>query len=287
MKICRNTFESRIRLSGDSAPELPPLMGNASQLQQVIINLCLNARDAVDGIEKDPSVGVSVRVLDADGVEIPIEPFAAERLVCIRVEDNGMGMDEQTRARIFEPFFTTKAIGKGTGLGLSTAYGIVRAHNGWISCKSTPAAGTTMAVYLPVVEDAAEMSHPAEAAAVLPSGTETILVVDDETAVLNTVSDMLAKSGYSTITETNGHEAIKTFRRLHRNIDMVLLDVDMADMSGPDVLTELRSLEPSSRVVFFTGKDVATLDASSVQAVVQKPVSSSDLAFAIRSVLDG
>ncbi|MFH1567250.1 MAG: response regulator, partial [Gemmatimonadota bacterium] len=213
-----------------------------------------------------------------DGEALPGE------YVRLAVADNGPGMDEETRQHVFEPFFTTKDVGAGTGLGLSTVYGIVRQHEGWVECRSRPQAGAVFALYLPVTAEVAPVPAAPDGGA--PSGgRETILVVDDEEAVRRTTARMLEHFGYRVLEAADGEAALALVAQ--QAPDLVLLDLSMPGMPGPDVQRELRRVAPGVRVVLFTGYAAEGQDAAGADGVIQKPFTAPEMARAVRAALGG
>ena len=253
------------------------------------MNLCLNARDALDGLDRAPSsIRIAVEVLqnasEDSRAHAEAQPGPHVRVL---VADNGTGMDEQTRARIYEPFFTTKEVGKGTGLGLAMVYAIIREHRGWIECESEQGEGTTFAVYLPAVEQTENLdeSEALEEAVEMPPGTETILVIDDEQHVRNSVSRMLELVGYTVLQASDGMEGLALIQG-DPEIDLVLLDLSMPRMSGQEVLAELRTQQMRPKVILFTGHASVLAGCGDAQAIVRKPVSSTQILQTVRAVLD-
>ncbi len=272
-KIVAETTDRRIHVKVHVPDDLWVVEGDPVQLQQLVMNLCVNARDALVeclhgancfGTRRKEPLTIEVRAENVDATRVP-PPFpgvAQGTYVKITVTDNGPGMSAETRRRIFEPFFTTKEVGKGTGLGLSTVYGIVTQHNGHIRVRSEPGQGATFEVFLPAVKEG-EVSEPA-----LPTttgvpeeagGDETILLVDDEDSVRSYVSRMLQRMGYRVIEAGNGREALKAFRRHRDEIALVILDLIMPKMGGEETLAAIRQLKPDAKVVMLSGTWNASL----------------------------
>jgi len=263
------------------------VMADRGQLEQVLINLAANARDAMpDGgnlrIEAAHAAprknGKRVAGLDARG------PHAI-----ITVSDTGIGMDERTRQKVFEPFFTTKEVGKGTGLGLSISYGIIRQHNGIITVESEPAKGTTFTIHLPLIS--IDVEPPA--ATVLPlstTGSETILVVEDEEIVRNYLRDILRRAGYTVITASDGAEAMVRFRQSMGDISLVLSDVVMPKKNGREIYEEISRVRPEVRFVFISGYTADVIIQKGVFDAgvdfVTKPFMKNDILQKVREVLD-
>jgi PAS domain S-box-containing protein len=298
--ICRQTFDRRISLEVDG--EIPDLglVGDIGQLQQVLLNLCLNARDAID-MAAPSQARILWRVSRAG--PRPGAMGTEEDFVRIDVEDNGIGMEDEVRRRIFDPFFTTKDVDKGLGLGLSTVYGIVHQHRGWIECDSVPGEGTHFAVYLPALsptqpqegvpeataDAAAETTTETAADAEpegMPGGNETILVIEDEQVVRDSTRRVLESCGYQVHGAADGPEGIEAFGSRAGGFDLVLLDLSMPSMSGGEVLERLRQLDPAVKVLIFTGYGGVSDEFGPVAGVVQKPFLLDALARQVRRALD-
>jgi two-component system cell cycle sensor histidine kinase/response regulator CckA len=273
-----------VRVLGE--PELRVTMADPTQIEQVLMNLCLNARDAM------PAGGRLI--IETQNVEIGEEYCRTHAYgrpgsyVLLSVSDTGTGMDAATLERIFEPFFTTKETGKGTGLGLATVYGIVKQHGGFIYVYSEPGKGTTFRIYLLADTGVHEPREAAGAEQPL-KGTETILVADDHEGLRESAEEMLQALGYRTLVARNGAEALELFKANHDKIDLVLLDVVMPELGGPDVYSKMAELRPGIKVIFATGY---TSEAASLMSllekgavILQKPYSLTSLSQRIRSTL--
>ena len=273
--MCSRSFAREIQVIVEPCFS-PPVQGNSLLLQQVFLNLCINARDAMqDSGQSVPTIRLSWEAVEARG----------GAHVRIDVTDNGPGMDEATRERVFDPFFTTKPVGKGTGLGLSTAYGIVRDFGGWMECSSATGLGSRFSVFLQVAS--IEESLPEEAAQVISiEGSETVLIVDDEPAVRNTARQMLELRGYTVMVAGDGREGLELFRRHRDDIDLVLLDQSMPHLTGQDVLREIRAEMPGTRVIIFTGYPARVSDFEGATDLLQKPFTLDKLVSSVREILD-
>jgi two-component system cell cycle sensor histidine kinase/response regulator CckA len=275
---------------------------DSTQVHQVVMNLCVNARDAImerleGGEEGFPETdGMVIRVCvenAAIGEEYcRLYPFARPgEYVVLSIEDNGVGMDEATQRRVFEPFFTTKSLGRGTGLGLSTVYGIVKQHEGWITLESERGVGTTFRCYLPRSADLPEEEEAVPATKGHRNGKETILLVDDEEMIRDLGKQILTMEGYTVITAVDGREAVELFLAGVGTIDLVLLDLTMPRMSGLEVLERIRKVDPTVKVVLSSGyraeeaHDPERLAGAS--AFLSKPYRVDVLSRTIRDVLDG
>ena len=251
-----------------------------------MLNLYLNARDALEGVERAvPCIRTSVLLVrQVDRGEVPVQDYA-----CIEVADNGVGMDQQTRERIFEPFFTTKEVGKGTGLGLATAYGILQQHQGWIECQSQVGQGTIFSLHLPVgaaAEAGAEARESGEQRS-LPCGTETLLIVDDDEQVRSSVAQFFASLGYRVLEAGDGVAGLELLSQQRGQISLVLLDLSMPGLSGQEVLAQLKIQPLQPKVVLFTGyASVRRGEFTGVAELVEKPFSLRQLSHLVRQVLD-
>ncbi len=269
------------------APSLGLVYVDAGQFEQVIMNLAVNARDAMPegGTLTIETTNVE-RAATAPSEESPVPPAPAVRLT---VRDSGQGMDEETSAHIFEPFFTTKEVGQGTGLGLAMVCGIVTQSGGTIAVESTPGQGTTFTITLPRSEAPAEaVEAPAAPPAVL-TGTETILVVEDEAMVRGFVREVLGRAGYQVLEAAHGQEALRWGQCYDGPIHLLLTDVVMPGMNGPQLAEELTVIRPDIRIRFMTGysDDIVTRQAlqDAGNALLQKPFSPDVLLRAVREAL--
>ncbi len=277
-----------LHLQGD----LHPIKADAVQFEQVIMNLAVNARDAMpDGgmlrIETR-NVEVDDEISRQHGGIIP------GTYVNVDVSDNGSGMTEETLSRIFDPFFTTKQEGEGTGLGLAIVYGIIKKHEGWISCTSAPGAGTSFSIFLPVFagEDHLAEKIPASLGPHELAGCqETILVVDDEEGILEIEKDMLVTQNYQVYTALSGEEALEIFSTRSGEMDLVILDINMPGMGGYQCLVELKTIRPDLKVLIATGyagdSQVKKVIQAGVADIIQKPFRMEDILPKIREILSG
>jgi PAS domain S-box-containing protein len=275
LEICRTTFDRGIRIELMTGLDVPRVIANAGQLEQVMLNICINARDA---LESSNTVGPQIRI-------------AVDRSshgdVLIRVSDNGVGMEEATRSRVFEPFFTTKEVGRGTGLGLASAYAIVTDHRGCIRCDSHAGEGTTFEIELPAMLHR-ELTPPIEErVAEPPRGTETVVIVDDEPLVRRATRALLEQGGYRVLECSDGEEALRTVERERDAIDLVILDRSMPGLSGEEVFEKLQGLARDVPIVLMSGQPGAASTASRAAAVLNKPVELATLLTTLRSILDG
>ena len=269
-------------------PNVGCVKGDLAQLEQVIMNLSINARDAMPGGGR---LTIATRRLEVDeALARQYEGAHPGPCVVLEVSDTGVGIDPVLRSRIFEPFFTTKPVGKGTGLGLATVYGIVKQHDGWISLDSVPSQGTTFRIYLPSAEATPEERTGDRVTTEVPRGSETILVVEDEEAVRTLACDLLRFAGYRVLEAANGREALTVAGRQAYAIDGLVTDVVMPEMNGIELAGRLRSQQPALPVLFMSGhtEDLVQHGAAAAPgtAFLRKPFTAVGLTQGVRQVLD-
>jgi PAS domain S-box-containing protein len=283
--ILRRTIDPRITIAVRPAPDAGTVHADLSQITQVLMNLCLNARDVMpDGgtltlatAAVDVSAAQAARHVDA-------RPGPAVRLT---VADTGAGIAADVLPRIFEPFFTTKGPGLGTGLGLAMVHGIVQQHGGWVEVQSTPGRGTRFDVYLP--RTGRPSAAPAPAAPAPAGGTETILLADDEPMLRSLARSILEARGYRVILAADGREAVEEYRRAAGRIDLVILDLTMPRLSGRDACRRLAALDPGVRILLssgFAADEAAAAREAGVRGFISKPYRPAELAAAVRAALD-
>ena len=266
-------------------PDLGYVMADAGQIEQVIVNLAVNARDAMPtgGRLRIETGNVDVAAGEGGG------PAPAGASVMLAVSDTGAGIPAEVRARIFEPFFTTKSAGKGTGLGLATVYGIVSQSGGHVGVRSEPGRGSTFTVYLPRIAAAAADAIVDGLADATPRGSETVLVVEDEDAVRALASRILVRHGFTVLGARNGMQALELAARHAGAIDVVLTDVVMPEMSGRALVEKLSAIRPAVRVVYMSGYTDDDIVRRGIlkpgSAFVQKPFSTCSLVKAVRAAL--
>ena len=263
VKIARGTFDRRIQIEEEYLASELVVCGDAGHLQQVFLNLLINARDAFEGCV-DPRIRIGCELVNH------ADQGAMAR---IEVEDNGIGMDAQTRERIFDPFFTTKPVGKGTGLGLSTVYGIVQQHGGWVDCRSTEGEGTSLIIYLPL----------AVSGTWGPDGRVlAVLVVDGEATVRRTTQQILEQRGFR-VCASRPLDAVEIAQR--EEPDLILLDLSSEDEIGRDILQEFRTRCPKAKVVAFIGEGLGVERLVGIDGVVRKPLPPDELIRQVHKVL--
>jgi two-component system, cell cycle sensor histidine kinase and response regulator CckA len=285
LQLLRRTIDPRVTIDVHCAANLWAVEVDGSQMSQVLMNLCLNARDAlpeggrirIETANHHVTTEQTVGNLDARSGEF----------VRLTLSDDGPGIPADVRVRIFEPFFTTKPFGKGTGLGLALVFGIVRQHQGWIECHSAAGHGTRFDIYLP---RSTKPSLQSPAPQVLPiSGSETILLVDDEPLIRELGRAILGRQGYRVLLAEDGAVGVDVYRRYGDAIDLVLLDLSMPNMSGKEALSELRRLNPNVRVLIASGYSPDQFDPAELDGVlgyISKPYKPPDLIRSIRAALD-
>ncbi len=288
-RLLEKTIRENIEIQFDLAPQLPTVNADRSQLEQVILNLAVNAQDAMS---EGGRLTIETGMADLD------ERYASQhvgvvpgRYVMLAVSDTGFGMDRETREQIFEPFFTTKKPGEGTGLGLATVYGIVKQHQGSIWVYSEPGQGTTLKIYLPTDGPA-----PSGSIAAAPSrpmqtrGRETVLVVEDDEMVRELAVSVLEDQGYTVHAAASGQECLEVMQSAETPFDLLLTDVIMPDMDGKDLYDRVARLEPKIRILYMSGYTDNVISHHGVLdpdvAFLQKPFSFQDLCLKVREVLD-
>jgi PAS domain S-box-containing protein len=266
-----------------------PILADGNQLEQVLMNFAINARDAMpDGGSfnlKTARIELTEDFIRAHGYGTA-GPYAM-----ITVSDTGVGMDEATQKRIFEPFFTTKEVGKGTGLGLAVVYGIVKGHEGLINVYSEPGKGTTFRIYLPIIGAVVKEETKAEHQEAPARGTETVLVAEDDDNLRKLSLTVLAEFGYTVIEAVDGEDAVKKFMENKDAIRLLLFDLIMPKMNGKEASDEIRKIKPDLKILFASGYDPDLLQQKELLEagvnLVYKPISPMDLLRKVRSVLDG
>jgi CheY-like chemotaxis protein len=283
-RIIRESIEFEIVL----APDLGNIKADPGRIEQVIMNLAVNARDAMQN-EGKLTIETKNVYLDTEEISqsLSLEPGP---YIKMSVKDTGHGMDEETRKRIFEPFFTTKEIGKGTGLGLSTVHGIIRQSGGDIVVSSVPGVGTTFDTYLPCVDENIEVRRIGDDGDELYVGTETILLVEDDEIVRNLVRDMLADQGYKVLEAANGKRALTILDNYRQTVHLLLSDIIMPGMNGGELGSRVTELRPGIKVLFMSGYSDEPLPVSGVTnlaaAFLEKPFTPDGLSQKVRAVLE-
>jgi two-component system cell cycle sensor histidine kinase/response regulator CckA len=285
-QILNHTIPRMITITFRLAENLKLIQADPVQIEQIILNLAVNARDAM------PEGGTLT--IETDNVSLGQGFFGDEArdtfgpYVLLTVSDTGCGMDKQILSRIFDPFYTTKEVGKGSGLGLAMVYGIVKDHGGYITCQSEKGAGTTFRLYFPAVEGEEELREgPSEEQ--VNKGSGTILLVDDEEMILDYAKRMLEMFGYTVLTAADGETGLELYRERCREIDLVILDIIMPGMGGRKCLREMLKVDPSARVLVASGY---SLDSSSEDFIrdgalgfISKPYQMNEMVKAVHRAL--
>jgi two-component system cell cycle sensor histidine kinase/response regulator CckA len=280
-KILRRLVEESVQLDFQLAAAPQPVFADPGQIEQVLLNLVANARDAMpDG----GRVTIATSPVTSNGTRPARSALPPGSYVELSVADTGSGMSRDVQARLFEPFFTTKPVGSGTGLGLATVHGIVKQSNGYITVQSTPGKGTTFTVHLPMASRAAEEGAGLSDGATLLDGSETILVVEDNTALRRLTERILRTHGYTVLGAANGVQAQRLAEGHPGDIAVMLTDVVMPDHSGPALAESIRARRPATKVVYMSGY-TAHHDQAQGHAFLQKPFTSKQLLATVRAVL--
>jgi PAS domain S-box-containing protein len=280
VKLAADTFPRDVTVEAIIANEIPSVQGDATQIHQILLNLFVNARDAMPAGGRI-QVRVNTVTVDKRSTRFYREPVSG-RFVLIEVSDTGTGIPADVLPKIFEPFFTTKEPGKGTGLGLSTVLGIVKGHGGFVEVASQPGKGATFLVYLPTEEPQTEEKAPDPGS----GRNEGILVVDDEAAILEITRETLAAFGYRVLTTGTGEEAVALFTRHREDVNLVIADLIMPGISGQALIARLREIKPGIRVIAVSGIPPVQPQQLAADHFLKKPYGTPVLLKTVRSVLD-
>jgi CheY-like chemotaxis protein len=294
LKMLQRLIGENIDLIWIPGTRLWPVKVDPSQIDQILANLCVNARDAVNGIGKI-TIETTNAAFDAEYCHKHLD-YAPGNYVMLAVSDNGCGMDKETQNKIFEPFYTSKELGQGTGLGLSTVYGIVKQNNGFIYIYSEPNQGTTFKIYLPVhaakaeslqTEELLQTEEPPQTALL---SHETILLVEDETAILSMTSKMLRREGYTVLIASTPSEAIQIAARQNHEIHLLMTDVIMPNMNCLDLVRNISSFYPNIKCLFMSGYTANVITHHGILNdgvnFIQKPFSKKSMVTKVRQILD-
>ena len=287
--MAKQTFPTNITFSMDLQPHLPFIKADHNQFHQVLLNICINARDAMP---KGGEISIRTTTMSGDILRKKFSEANEANYVCIIIEDNGTGMDQVVLKRAFEPFFTTKKEGKGTGLGLAVVYGIVSNHYGFIDVESIEGKGSTFYLYFPFLEEDIELTVEKIRSVNKRenNGKETILVVEDEEMLLNVVKDTLKYHGYKVLTAMNGEEAVELYSKNSASIDLVFADLGLPKLNGWQAYLEMKKLNPNARVLLASGyldpKLREEIPEGELENFVQKPYRPTQLLTQIRKVID-
>ena len=298
--LCRQTFPPDVEIGVDEAESLPPVLGEQHQLRQCVINICTNAKEAL--IQRADITDRVIRIRSESAnfsAEDEVGPpdVIAGQYACVRVSDDGIGMDEGTQERMFEPFFTTKQSSVPAGLGLSVAYGIVRDHGGWIDCSSEQGKGTELSIYLPSeesrigsngdIDDLTQEVTPAtEVNLAALSGKERILVIADVDRLRKILDLMLEHNGYDVHLGRDARDGMELFRHGHDKVSLVVLGLSQPGVSNQEVLNELINIDTEARVLLVSGHPLTRSFAQGASEVLLKPFNTTQLLQAVRRCLD-
>ncbi len=287
IRILEHTLEKNIYIKKDIDDPNAVIMGNKEQLLRVLLNICVNARDAM------PAGGVldiRLETTDESNLKERFTDVKEKEYIALHIADNGLGMDENTEEHMFDPFFTTKERGKETGLGLSIVHGIVNRHNGLIDVKSSPGHGTTFSIYLPLAPLPERASVTPQEKAEVKGGKEKILIVEDEERMRQILRELLQPLGYEVLEARDGAEAVDLFKEKAPWIDLVILDLGLPGISGELVFREMREIKANANILIASGylehSMKSELYKSGVKEFIQKPYSLKDVALTVRKVLD-
>ncbi len=288
VRLMRETFPKSITISTELREDLPRVIADITQLHQVFINLCINARDAMP---RGGELTIRTSVVGRQELSGRFPTAAAREYAAVCIKDTGIGMDESTLQRAFDPFFTTKGPGKGTGLGLALAYSIIENHQGTIGLSSEPGKGTSVLIHLPIEERVPEAHAPApgKSAAVL-GGTETVLVIEDEEMLLDLATTILVERGYRVLTARDGEEGVTAFAQNKDTIAVVIADLGLPKLGGDEVFARIREIDPRAKIILASGlltsETVSDLRQLGVKHVFNKPYSPEEMLRLIRTVID-
>lgn len=287
MKLIRSSISANITIDQNIAEDVSPIIGNSTQINQILINLCGNAADAMINTGGAISVNLNNETLDEKFVKLnpSLSPGQHVRLT---VKDTGHGMDKKTLGRIFNPYFTTKKAGKGTGVGLAIVHGIVENHNGAIFAESVPDKGAEFTVLIPAY--AGQIENEVEAEIVLPTGHESVLLVDDEPALFRLGKQRLEGLGYRVNGSTDSPEALSMFKADPGAYDLVITDMAMPRMTGDQLAIEILKIRPDIPILLCTGysEKLSEEDAYEIGicSFAMKPLNKADFAVYVREAID-
>jgi PAS domain S-box-containing protein len=287
LRMLQRTFSKTIEFRLDLSPGIRPILADSGQLYQVLLNLCVNARDAM------PHGGlltIATSPLPADAAQQRFADAQPIDYVGLRISDTGTGMDAEVRRRVFEPFFTTKPIGKGTGIGLAVVYGVVKSHRGFIEIESEPGRGTAFDLFFPAAAGQALAAHADTPQVEAAGGSETILAVEDEEILRALLATVLEDKGYRVICASDGLEALEIFLRPPVQIDLVISDLNMPRLGGIPLVQEIRKFAPQQKILICSGSIELDMREQllevGVSGFVDKPYRPGELVNVVRQTLD-
>ncbi|MBD3346272.1 MAG: response regulator [Chitinivibrionales bacterium] len=288
IKLLSRTIDKRIVINTELNAQSPVIRGDPSQVQNAVLNMCLNSRDAMpEG--GDLIVRTDDAYIDLDHANRKVYRMEPGNYLFLTISDTGAGMDEETRARMFEPFFTTKESGKGTGLGLAGVYGCVKSHNGYIEVESVLNKGTCIKTYFPAVKGPLKVAEIKKRSEDIIKGKGKILVVDDEEVVRDVSREILSDMGYAVTTCNDGREAVEYYSKHYSDIDLAIIDMIMPGMAGFDCFRELKKIDPAIKVIIATGysiaEDTQKIVTRGISGFIQKPFEATELSQMISEIL--
>jgi PAS domain S-box-containing protein len=288
IKLLKETLPKTITIATNLESDLPAIDADATQIHQVLLNLCVNARDAMP---VGGTIEIATTTFEGEAVASKFPNALAKEYILLKITDTGIGMDEETKRRIFDPFFTTKEVGKGTGLGLALVHSIVTNHGGFIDVDTSPGMGTAFSIYIPIQD---QETLPNETAVVsledVPGGMETVLLIEDEEMLRELMKTIIEFKGYTVITAADGEEGVKLFTRRRSEIALVISDLGLPKFSGDEVLIRIRSIDPGAKLIAASGfiepEVKSRLLDIGVKHFVQKPYLPSEILQTIREAID-
>ncbi|HEY6951177.1 MAG TPA: PAS domain S-box protein, partial [Bacteroidota bacterium] len=288
LKLLHETFPKTIQITTHLADDLPAIRGDSTQINQVLINLCVNARDAMPSGGK---LSLTTKLVSGAAVTMRFPEASANQYEQVDIVDTGFGMDEATRSRMFEPFFTTKERGKGVGLGLAVVFGIMSSHNGFIYVESARGKGTSFHLLFPVRErPGGSAASGSEEPSEVKGGHETILLVEDEDLLRDAAKEILESSGYTVLTAADGEEANRIYARRHPDISLLLSDFGLPKLQGDELFKSIKAINPKVRAIFASGyldpQLKTELLRAGVKDFIQKPYVPDEILRKIRETLD-
>jgi len=287
VKLISDTIPRTISIESTVDEDLPPILGDSTQLHQVLLNLCVNARDAMP---EGGQLSIRAERVMLERKVTPMQPAPVSgSFIELTVTDTGSGIPPELQAKVFEPFFTTKEPGKGTGIGLSTVNGIVKSHNGVLELDSEPGEGTTFRIYLPVAKMAHEPRSRRSVPALQHGKGECILVVDDEVAIIQITQNALQAYNYRVISAKDGVEAVRVFLENRDKVSLIMTDMMMPGLAGDDLIKAFREVEPDVKIIAISGhagqQTIADTHQGNVKAFLHKPFSITKLLATLHATL--
>jgi two-component system cell cycle sensor histidine kinase/response regulator CckA len=292
IQVLEHTIEKTITIEAVVPRDVPAVEGDYGQLYQMLLNLCINARDAIidpQGGRETGTIRIVASTIDGSQLTTKHPEATQKKYVRISVSDTGIGLTKEMQEKVFQPFFTTKPVGKGTGLGLSVVYTIIQSHNGFVDLESEIGKGATFHLYLPALEMEKRLPLQGVDMSIL-EGHETILIVEDEEAVGSMLEEFLSSIGYSVLKALNGVDGIQMFVKHRNEIRLIVADINMPRLSGYEMFMRIRDIDPEAKVVLASGYLDSELKRKLLEAgayrFISKPYTPMIVAKTIREVLD-